>query len=159
MSASTQSNDLRNRILFTLFILAVYRLGTFVPLPGIDPAQLQIMMEGNQKGLLGMFNVFAGGAVSRMAIFALGIMPYISSSIIVQLLTGNVNEPLSRVCSWLLKFYDQIISYLLFQTDLPPFPFTDIDGESSKNEVIVDSEVEEENPVKETAAEDKEETN
>jgi len=88
MSASTQSNDLRNRILFTLFVLAVYRLGTFVPLPGIDPEQLQIMMEGNQKGLLGMFNVFAGGAVSRMAIFALGIMPYISSSIIVQLLTG-----------------------------------------------------------------------
>ncbi len=88
MSSSSQSNDLRNRILFTLFILAVYRLGTFVPLPGIDPDQLQIMMEGNQKGLLGMFNVFAGGAVSRMAIFALGIMPYISSSIIVQLLTG-----------------------------------------------------------------------
>ncbi len=88
MSESTQSNDLRNRILFTLFILAVYRLGTFIPLPGIDPEQLQVMMQGNQKGLLGMFNVFAGGAVSRMAIFALGIMPYISSSIIVQLLTG-----------------------------------------------------------------------
>ena len=88
MSSSTPSNDLRNRVLFTIFILAVYRLGTFIPLPGIDPEQLQIMMEGNQKGLLGMFNVFAGGAVSRMAIFALGIMPYISSSIIVQLLTG-----------------------------------------------------------------------
>ena len=88
MSVSPQSNDLKNRILFTIFVLAVYRLGTFVPLPGIDPEQLQIMMEGNQKGLLGMFNVFAGGAVSRMAIFALGIMPYISSSIIVQLLTG-----------------------------------------------------------------------
>ena len=88
MSASTQSNDLRNRILFTIFILAIYRLGTFVPLPGIDPTQLQTLMEGNQKGLLGMFNVFAGGAVSRMAIFALGIMPYISSSIIIQLLTG-----------------------------------------------------------------------
>ena len=88
MSESSQSNDLRNRILFTLFILAVYRLGTFVPLPGIDPEQLQVMMQGNQKGLLGMFNVFAGGAVSRMAIFALGIMPYISSSIIIQLLTG-----------------------------------------------------------------------
>ena len=87
MSASNQ-NDLRNRILFTIFILAIYRLGTFVPLPGIDPNQLQILMEGNQKGLLGMFNVFAGGAISRMAIFALGIMPYISSSIIVQLLTG-----------------------------------------------------------------------
>jgi len=63
-------------------------LGTFIPLPGIDPQQLQLLMEGNQKGLLGMFNVFAGGAVKRMAIFALGIMPYISSSIIVQLLTG-----------------------------------------------------------------------
>ncbi len=88
MSSSSQSNDLRNRIIFTILILSIYRLGTFVPLPGIDPAQLQIMMQGNQTGLLGMFNVFAGGAVSRMAIFALGIMPYISSSIIVQLLTG-----------------------------------------------------------------------
>ena len=88
MSTNPQSNDLRNRIIFTIFILAIYRLGTFVPLPGIDPAQLQTMMEGNQKGLLGMFNVFSGGAVKRMAIFALGIMPYISSSIIVQLLTG-----------------------------------------------------------------------
>mgnify|MGYP001472473057 CR=1 FL=1 len=88
MSAAPQSSDLKNRILFTIFILTIYRLGTFVPLPGIDPDQLQSLMEGNQKGLLGMFNVFAGGAVSRMAIFALGIMPYISSSIIVQLLTG-----------------------------------------------------------------------
>ncbi len=89
MSESSQTNDLRNRILFTVFILAIYRLGTFIPLPGIDPEQLQIMMQSNQKGLLGMFNVFAGGAVSRMAIFALGIMPYISSSIIIQLLTGT----------------------------------------------------------------------
>ena len=88
MSSIAQSGDLKNRILFTIFILAIYRFGTFVPLPGIDPDQLKIMMEGNQKGLLGMFNVFAGGAVSRMAIFALGIMPYISSAIIVQLLTG-----------------------------------------------------------------------
>ena len=88
MSESSQSHDLRNRIFFTIFILSVYRFGTFVPIPGIDPEQLQNMMDSNQKGLLGMFNVFAGGAVSRMAIFALGIMPYISSSIIVQLLTG-----------------------------------------------------------------------
>ena len=88
MSAAPQNNDLKNRILFTIIILSIYRLGTFVPLPGIDPEQLQILMDGNQKGLLGMFNVFAGGAISRMAIFALGIMPYISSSIIVQLLTG-----------------------------------------------------------------------
>jgi len=88
MSESSQSNDLRTRIFFTIIILTIYRFGTFVPLPGIDPEQLQIMMQSNQKGLLGMFNVFAGGAISRMAIFALGIMPYISSSIIVQLLTG-----------------------------------------------------------------------
>ena len=88
MSTNPQSNDLKNRIIFTIFILSVYRFGTFVPLPGINPDQLQILMEGNQQGLLGMFNVFAGGAISRMAIFALGIMPYISSSIIVQLLTG-----------------------------------------------------------------------
>ena len=75
MSANPQSSDLKNRIIFTIFILSIYRLGTFIPLPGINPDQLQILMEGNQKGLLGMFNVFAGGAISRMAIFALGIMP------------------------------------------------------------------------------------
>jgi len=84
----SKSNDLRNRIIFTVLMLCVYRLGTYIPLPGIDPAALQSMMSSNQKGLLGMFNVFSGGAVNRMAIFALGIMPYISSSIIVQLLTG-----------------------------------------------------------------------
>ncbi len=85
---SSQTSDLKQRIIYTVLILCIYRLGTFIPLPGIDPASLQSVMDTNQKGLLGMFNVFAGGAVSRMAIFALGIMPYISSSIIVQLLTG-----------------------------------------------------------------------
>jgi len=81
-------SDLRNRIIFTIFILSVYRLGTYIPLPGIDAQALQSLMDSNQRGLLGMFNIFSGGAVSRMAIFALGIMPYISSSIIIQLLTG-----------------------------------------------------------------------
>tara|TARA_Y100001970_G_scaffold292845_1_gene436119 strand:+ start:1135 stop:2436 length:1302 start_codon:yes stop_codon:yes gene_type:complete len=85
---SSHSSDLRNRIIFTILILSVYRLGTYVPLSGIDPFALQEMMSSSQKGLLGMFNVFSGGAVQRMAIFALGIMPYISASIIVQLLTG-----------------------------------------------------------------------
>jgi preprotein translocase subunit SecY len=84
----SKSNDLRNRILFTILILCIYRFGTYVPLPGIDPESLKTMMSSNSKGLLGMFNIFSGGAVSRMAIFALGIMPYISSSIIIQLLTG-----------------------------------------------------------------------
>ena len=86
--AFSQAKDLKNRILFTIIILSIYRLGTYVPLSGIDPMALKEIMSSSQKGLLGMFNVFAGGAVSRMAIFALGIMPYISSSIIVQLLTG-----------------------------------------------------------------------
>ena len=84
----SQKNDLRNRILFTILILSVYRFGTYVPLTGIDPESLKSLMQSNQKGLLGMFNVFTGGAVKRMAIFALGIMPYISSSIIINLLTG-----------------------------------------------------------------------
>jgi len=84
----SHSEDLKNRIIFTVLILSIYRLGTFIPLAGIDPSSLKELMDTNQKGLLGMFNVFAGGAISRMAIFALGIMPYISSSIIVQLLTG-----------------------------------------------------------------------
>ena len=69
----SKSNDLRNRILFTILILSVYRLGTYVPLPGIDPESLKTMMDSAQRGLLGMFNVFSGGAVSRMAIFALGL--------------------------------------------------------------------------------------
>ena len=87
-NALSQTQDLKNRILFTIFVLSIYRLGTFIPIPGIDPQSLQEIMSSSQKGLLGMFNVFAGGAISRMAIFALGIMPYISSSIIVQLMTG-----------------------------------------------------------------------
>ena len=84
----SKGNDLTNRIIFTVLVLCVYRFGTYVPLPGIDPQALQSLMETSQKGLLGMFNIFSGGAISRMAIFALGIMPYISSSIIIQLLTG-----------------------------------------------------------------------
>ena len=84
----SKGNDLKNRIIFTILILSVYRLGTYIPLSGIDPQALQTLMESNQRGLLGMFNIFSGGAVSRMAIFTLGIMPYISSSIIISLLTG-----------------------------------------------------------------------
>ncbi len=86
--AFSQAADLKNRILFTILILVIYRVGTYVPLAGIDPDALKEVMSSSQKGLLGMFNMFSGGAVTRMAIFALGIMPYISASIIVQLLTG-----------------------------------------------------------------------
>ena len=84
----SKNNDLRNRILFTILILSIYRLGTYIPLPGIDPVSLKELMESTQKGLMGMLNIFSGGAINRMAIFALGIMPYISSSIIISLLTG-----------------------------------------------------------------------
>ena len=80
--------DLKNRILFTIMMLCVYRLGTYIPLPGIDAQSLQTLMQSKQTGILGMLNIFSGGAIKRMAIFALGIMPYISSSIIIQLLTG-----------------------------------------------------------------------
>ena len=84
----SKASDLKKRIIFTIVALSVYRLGTYIPIPGIDSQALYSLMQGNQKGLLGMFNIFSGGAISRMAIFALGIMPYISSSIIIQLMTG-----------------------------------------------------------------------
>ena len=86
--AFSKADDLKKRIIFTILVLIIYRLGTYVPLSGIDPIALKEIMSSSQKGLLGMFNMFTGGAVNRMAIFALGIMPYISASIIVQLLTG-----------------------------------------------------------------------
>ncbi len=85
-----QAKDLQRRIMFTLGLLIVYRLGTFIPMPGIDPVQLRLFIEQTQGGILGIFNMFGGGALSRMAIFSLGIMPYISSSIIMQLATSMV---------------------------------------------------------------------
>ena len=84
----SKDKDLRNRIIFTVLMLMVYRLGTYIPLSGIDGQSLQTLMQTKQTGILGMLNIFSGGAIKRMAIFALGIMPYISSSIIIQLLTG-----------------------------------------------------------------------
>ena len=84
----SQTSDLTKRILYTLLILIIYRFCTYVPIPGIDPDALKNLLTGNERSLLGMFNVFAGGAVQRMAILTLGIMPYISASIIIQLLTG-----------------------------------------------------------------------
>lgn len=79
--------DLRRRLVFLLLALVVYRLGAHIPVPGIDPAQLQQLFKGQQGGILSLFNMFSGGALSRFTIFALGIMPYISASIIMQLLT------------------------------------------------------------------------
>ncbi|MCL5775816.1 preprotein translocase subunit SecY [Limibaculum sp. FT325] len=85
-----KAKDLQSRILFAIGLLIVYRLGTFIPMPGIDTVQLAQFMEQTRGGIIGVFNMFAGGAVGRMAIFALGIMPYISASIIMQLMTSMV---------------------------------------------------------------------
>ena len=91
-AALGKATDLRNRILFTLGLLVVYRLGTFIPVPGIDGAALREFMEQAQQGIGGMLSMFTGGALGRMGIFALGIMPYISASIIIQLLTSMVPQ-------------------------------------------------------------------
>ena len=89
-SAFRTAEELKKRLWFTLFILLIYRLGTYVPLPGVDPDALQAIFQRTQSGLVGIFNMFAGGAIGRMAIFALNIMPYITASIIVQLLASVV---------------------------------------------------------------------
>jgi len=87
-SAFSKATELKKRIWFTLFALVAYRFGTYVPLPGINPAELARMFEANQQGILGMLDLFNGGAIQRMSVFALGIMPYISASIIMQLMTS-----------------------------------------------------------------------
>ncbi|MEN9466110.1 MAG: hypothetical protein RL081_111, partial [Pseudomonadota bacterium] len=84
---SGKFGDLRRRLVFLLLALVVYRVGAHIPVPGIDPAQLQQLFKGQQGGILSLFNMFSGGALSRFTVFALGIMPYISASIIMQLLT------------------------------------------------------------------------
>ncbi len=89
-SAFAKAEELKKRIWFTLGALLVYRLGTYIPLPGINPDALAQAFGNAQQGIIGLFNMFAGGAVERMAIFALGIMPYISASIIIQLMTSVV---------------------------------------------------------------------
>jgi len=87
MGNTDKYGDLRRRLVFLLLALVVYRLGAHIPVPGIDPAQLQQLFKGQQGGILNLFNMFSGGALSRFTVFALGIMPYISASIIMQLLT------------------------------------------------------------------------
>src|SRR3954467_2240649 len=86
--AIAKAEELKKRIWFTLGALIVYRLGTYIPLPGINPESLRQSVQNAAGGMLGLFNMFSGGAVERMAIFALNIMPYISASIIIQLLTS-----------------------------------------------------------------------
>jgi preprotein translocase subunit SecY len=86
-SAFSKASELKQRIWFTLGALLVYRLGTYIPMPGINPSALAEVFRHQSTGIIGLFNMFSGGAVGRMAIFALAIMPYISASIIVQLMT------------------------------------------------------------------------
>ena len=87
-SLATNANkfgDLKRRILFLVGALIVYRIGAHIPVPGINPAELAKLFQSSQTGLLDMFNMFSGGALSRFTVFAIGIMPYISASIILQL--------------------------------------------------------------------------
>ena len=90
--------DLRKRVLFTLGILAVYRLGAWIPTPGVNTHQLELLFGGQSGSALGLMDLFTGGTLRRMTIFALGIMPYITASIILQLLTV-VYEPLAKLRS------------------------------------------------------------
>ena len=88
LGAFSKATELKQRIWFTLLALMVYRLATYIPLPGIDPVALEQMFSQNSTGILGMLDLFNGGAIQRMSLIALGIMPYISSSIIMQLMTS-----------------------------------------------------------------------
>ena len=90
LGALGKADDLRRRLLFTVGALIIYRLGTFIPLPGIDPVALADVFSQQSTGILGMFDMFSGGALGRMTIFALNIMPYITASIIMQLMTAIV---------------------------------------------------------------------
>jgi preprotein translocase subunit SecY len=87
LAKSGKFGDLRRRIVFLLLALVVYRIGAHIPVPGIDPVQLQQLFKSQSGGILNLFNMFSGGALSRFTVFALGIMPYISASIIMQLMT------------------------------------------------------------------------
>src|SRR5579862_7356136 len=91
-----KATELHKRLWFTLIALIVYRIGTYIPIPGIDPDQFSKLFDSQSNGIFGMFNMFSGGAVSRMAVFSLNVMPYISASIIVQLL-GSVYPPWEKL--------------------------------------------------------------
>ena len=88
LGAFAKAEDLKRRLWFTVGAFIVYRLGTFIPLPGINPAAFAETFRSQSGGILGMFNMFSGGALERLAIFSLNIMPYISASIIMQLMTS-----------------------------------------------------------------------
>src|SRR5471030_616108 len=86
-SAANGIADLKRRLLFVLMAIFVFRLGSYIPVPGLNPQRLQDLFNAQQSNIVGLFNMFSGGALMRFSVFALGIMPYISASIIIQLLT------------------------------------------------------------------------
>jgi len=113
-SALAKADELKKRIYFTVGALLVYRLGTYIPLPGIDPAAWEQIFQTQAGGILGMFNMFSGGGIHRMAIFALNIMPYISASIIIQLMTtvSSTLEALKKEGEQGRKTINQYTRYL-----------------------------------------------
>ena len=92
----TKSKEIRQRIFFVIFALVIFRLGSFITLPGIDPSIMKILFDQQRGSILDMFNMFSGGSLSRMSIFALGVMPYISASIIMQMMT-HISAPLIQL--------------------------------------------------------------
>jgi len=90
LGAFSKATELKKRIWFALGALLVYRLGTYIPVPGVDASVLGEMLNQRGGGILGMFDMFSGGALGRMTVFALNIMPYISASIIIQLMSAAV---------------------------------------------------------------------
>ena len=90
MSNQNNMSDLWKRLRFVFFAILVYRLGTHIPIPGIDPDRLAALFQQNQGTIIEMFNLFSGGALERMSIFALNVVPYISSAIIMQLLSNSI---------------------------------------------------------------------
>ena len=114
MGAFAKAEELKKRILFTLGALIIYRLGTYIPLPGNQSGSLAALFQNASGGMLGLFNMLAGGAVGRMAIFALNIMPYISGSIFIQLMTSVLPtlEALKKESKAGRKMLNQYTRYL-----------------------------------------------
>ena len=88
LSGKGSLKELKQRLLFVLLAILVYRVGSHIPVPGLDPAKLAHLFNSQSGGILGYFNMFSGGALRRLTVFALGVMPYISASIIIQLFTA-----------------------------------------------------------------------
>ncbi len=117
LSGLTKSNELRQRVFFVIFALIIFRLGSFITLPGIDPSVMKFLFDQQRGSILDMFNMFSGGALSRMSIFALGVMPYISASIIIQMMS-HVYAPLIQLRKEGERGRKKITSYTRYFTVL-----------------------------------------